>query len=119
MSKVDSLKARRKKTPLRDYYNVSKEEMVIRDHLAADRTSLANERTYLSYIRTALAFSAAGFGLIKFTPTTEFIVIGWILIAIGIFFAIFGTYRFIKFRISIRNLGCDSKTGINDLKEKE
>ena len=30
------------------------EELILRDHLALDRTRLANERTLLAYLRTAL-----------------------------------------------------------------
>ena len=33
-----------------------KENTFIRDHLAAHRTDLANERTFLAYIRAALTF---------------------------------------------------------------
>ena len=38
----------------------SREELILRDHLALDRTRLANERTLLSYLRTALMLMVAG-----------------------------------------------------------
>ncbi|HDK81416.1 MAG TPA: DUF202 domain-containing protein [Nitrospirae bacterium] len=34
-------------------------DLFLRDHLAAQRTMLANERTYLAYIRTALTLFIA------------------------------------------------------------
>jgi len=48
------------------YENFSKEEFILRDQLAIDRTILANERTVLSYVRTSLALIAAGGALIHF-----------------------------------------------------
>ncbi|MGN0027609.1 MAG: DUF202 domain-containing protein, partial [Clostridium sp.] len=39
-------------------YNFKKEEMILRDFLAADRTLLANERTLLAYIRTGISLLA-------------------------------------------------------------
>ena len=41
-------------------------ESAVRDALARVRTRHANERTFLAYIRTSLAFFAAGARLIKF-----------------------------------------------------
>jgi len=86
-------------------YKVDPEKMIIRDHLAADRTAQANERTFLAYIRTALAFEAGGIGLIKlFEESIPVIVIGWILITLGFVVLIFGIIRFIQFRKSISTL---------------
>lgn len=80
-------------------YKVDPEKMFVRDHLAADRTAQANERTFLAYIRTALAFGAGGFGLIKlFEESIPIIVIGWILISLGLIIIVFGIIRFIQFR---------------------
>ena len=86
-------------------YKVDLEKMIIRDHLAADRTAQANERTFLAYIRTALAFEAGGIGLIKlFEESIPVIVIGWILITLGFVVLVFGIIRFIQFRKSIITL---------------
>ena len=43
-------------------YNHNKEDMILRDFLATDRTILANERTLLAYLRTFISFFAAGIG---------------------------------------------------------
>jgi len=47
------------------YSKFNQSEMILRDYLAQDRTKLANERTFLAYLRTAITFSAAGGTLIK------------------------------------------------------
>lgn len=98
-------------------YNVDTNSMIMRDHLAADRTALANERTLLSYIRTALALVAGGFGLIKFVEEQAFIILGWILVPIGVAILVFGAYRFVIFRRTIRKLGCSYN--INDTESEK
>lgn len=86
-------------------YEIDPEEMIIRDYLAVDRTAQANERTFLAYIRTALAFGAGGIGLIKlFEESIAIIVTGWLLISLGLIVIIFGIIRFIKFRRAISTL---------------
>ncbi len=39
------------------------EKLILRDHLALERTKLANERTLFSYIRTSLYLLTAGIGI--------------------------------------------------------
>ena len=46
-----------KQTP----YQIIDGQLILRDHLAADRTVLANERTFLAYIRTTLTLFVAGY----------------------------------------------------------
>ena len=52
-------------------YNFKKEEMILRDFLAADRTLLANERTLLAYIRTGISLLAIAISLIKLFVTSN------------------------------------------------
>ncbi|MDH5381747.1 MAG: DUF202 domain-containing protein, partial [Cyclobacteriaceae bacterium] len=47
---------------LRDYE--VKEEIILRDFLALERTTLANERTLFAYIRTSLYLILAGIAFI-------------------------------------------------------
>ena len=71
------------------------EQSSVRDRLAFERTILANERTLLAYVRTALMFAAAGGTLLKFYADDRIAVIGsWILIALGVGVAVFGSWRF-------------------------
>src|SRR3989344_653291 len=70
-----------------------KEELILRDYLAADRTMLAVDRTFLSYIRTALYLFVAGVSLTKFFDSFLIQVIGWVLIPAGIITFIVGLER--------------------------
>jgi len=47
----------------RDFTNT--DELILRDHLALVRTRLANERTLLSYIRSALYLLIGGIALLQ------------------------------------------------------
>lgn len=49
------------------------------DHLALDRTVLANERTLLSYVRTALGLLGAGAGAAHFIDDPWLVAGGWAL----------------------------------------
>jgi putative membrane protein len=43
-----------------DNQNRTNKDLILRERLAIDRTDMANDRTLLSFIRTALYFSIAG-----------------------------------------------------------
>lgn len=69
--------------------------MILRDHLAYDRTVLANERTLLSYIRTSIALFAAGGTLIKVFPDEQrMIYLGILLLVVGAAVVVTGLWRF-------------------------
>jgi len=70
-----------------------KEEMILRDYLAADRTMLAVDRTFLAYIRTALTLLVAGISFIKFFNSFFVQALGWALIPFGIITFIMGLER--------------------------
>lgn len=86
-------------------YTGLEDQLILRDHLAADRTTLANERTYLAYIRTALTLFVAGLSFVHFkdifstqvaifsAPVVEVIGILFILLGIATFFVGFVRYR--------------------------
>jgi putative membrane protein len=80
----------------------------IRDMLALRRTSLANERTLLAYIRTALALGAAGVTVIRLLKGETWQVTGWILAAAGALLLGIGLLRFISVR---RCLSGEVRTG--------
>jgi putative membrane protein len=69
-------------------------KFVLEERQAMDLTSLANERTFLMYIRTALGFFAAGAALIRFFEDSVFVTIGWVFIPVGVLFLVFGIFRF-------------------------
>jgi putative membrane protein len=74
------------------------EEMILRDHLAVDRTALANERTFLSYIRTALAFGIGGASVLHFLAGPLADVSGVALLAAGAVTGALGVQRYLVYR---------------------
>jgi putative membrane protein len=78
------------------------EELILRDHLALDRTKLANERTLLAYLRTALMLMVAGATAEKVMGGDRSIILtGWALIILGVVVGFFGTWRFISMKKKI------------------
>jgi putative membrane protein len=83
------------------YKNFFAHQFILRDHLAIDRTMLANESTFLAYIRTALAITAAGGTLIHFS-TSEFTeYLGLALIIAGIIGFVIGSTRYRRMKKTI------------------
>lgn len=81
------------------YSAIDSDAMILRDHLAYDRTVLANERTLLSYFRTAIALLAAGGTLIKlFAIEPGMVRLGYLLLAVGAISIVVGALRFIAVR---------------------
>lgn len=77
------------------YSKINPKEMILRDHLAYDRTILANETTLLAYLRTAMALLAAGATLFRLFPDdVYFQVLGMIMFLLGIFVSGIGAFRF-------------------------
>ena len=80
------------------YYEKFSEKLILRDFLAADRTQLANERTLLAYMRTALTLFIAGVSFIRFFGNIVIVYIGWIFIPVGIIAAVIGTKRYYRMK---------------------
>jgi putative membrane protein len=81
------------------------EDTWVRDRLAIERTSLANERTLLAYVRTTIALFAAGATAIHFLDSVVIDVIGWLMIAGGVFVFGYGAYRFRQVSTLISSVG--------------
>lgn len=90
---------------------ISPDELILRDHLAIDRTRLANERTLLAYIRTAFMLIVAGATALKlFVETPAVVLTAWLFIGLGVFVALLGAWRFVAMRRLI-NRRADGRTG--------
>lgn len=76
------------------YHKLENQSMTLRDYLAIDRTLLANERSFLSYIRTALTLVIAGVTLIKFFGEGITEILGWGLIVFGTLLFFSGAVRY-------------------------
>ncbi len=80
------------------YTQFKKEDLILRDYLAADRTILANERTLMSFIRTSVALAAAGGSLIHFFNSTETTIGGIVLIVLAAAALVWGLKRYFHYR---------------------
>ncbi len=72
------------------------------------RFLLANERTFLAYVRTALAFQVAGLGVLQFlTPSQDAggSTLGLALVLVGSFVGVTGYRRFRNNEHAIRTGG--------------
>jgi putative membrane protein len=75
-----------------EYQN--KEEIILRDHLAMERTKLANERTLLSYLRTSLYLFLGGLALLEMTDVEKMRTLGFVSIFLSIIFLLTGIFRY-------------------------
>lgn len=58
-------------------------DMILRDHLAYDRTKFALLRTFLAIERTALGLLASGAGLIITKSSATLVTIGYVLLVVA------------------------------------
>lgn len=87
------------------YAEVEPDALSLRDHLARDRTTLANERTFLSYIRTGSGFAIAGGTLVKLFPTEiSSQILGGILLAVAAVVMLIGAWRFVTVRSQLHRI---------------
>ena len=73
------------------------------NHYAMHRTVLANERTFLAYIRTALTLFVAGISFIRFFGIAFLSFIGYIFILLSVVSVVFGTLRFRKMNAHVKD----------------
>lgn len=78
------------------YKEFKREEMILRDWLALDRTVLANKRTFLAYARTAIALFVLGIAFVRLTDHQFFEISGFILMSLGIVVFIVGSREFVS-----------------------
>ena len=79
------------------------EKLILRDHLALERTKLANERTLFSYIRTSLYLLTAGIGIFQIENISRLDGLAWVCIICGIFIFILGFVRFMQMRRHLKS----------------
>ncbi len=86
------------------YSDYSEKQLILRDHLAIDRTILANESTFLAYIRTSLALVIGGAGVIKFFPSDYSLIIAFPFILGGAVTFLLGLKRYSKMATDIKSI---------------
>lgn len=70
-------------------------DIILRDFLALERTTLANERTLFSYLRSGVYLVVAGFAFLKLKNYVDLDWLSYILFALSLFMFIFGFVRFL------------------------
>jgi putative membrane protein len=88
--------------PANPYTRFPPERLSLNDHLAIDRTVLANERTLLAYLRTALALLVIGGTAIQFFGPAWTAAVGVPFVLAGIAMAGWGWRRFRRTRDMLR-----------------
>ncbi|MDD4144234.1 MAG: DUF202 domain-containing protein [Prolixibacteraceae bacterium] len=80
----------------------NKDQIILRDYLALERTKLANERTLLAYSRTSLYMLLGGIAFLQLEDFKSIIWVGYLAIGLSIVLIIVGIYRFflIKYRLT-------------------
>lgn len=76
----------------------NKEKLILRDYLAMQRTTLANERTLFSYIRTSLYLVLGGIGLIEVEVFQNLRWVGFLALVVSVILFIYGIARYIALR---------------------
>lgn len=82
------------------------DEKLVREHLALERTKLANERTLLSYIRASIYLLISGLALlqIKEYQGISLMWVGYLSLFICILFIIVGFSRYIALERKLNKL---------------
>lgn len=79
-------------------------EKNLREHLALERTKLANERTLLSYIRASLYLLVGGVALLQIKEFPRLQWVGYAALFICILFIIIGVWRYIALERRLKDL---------------
>lgn len=85
-------------------YSEFRDSMILRDHLALDRTILANERTLLAYLRTFIGAFSAGVGMVKLLDSEWTTIAGYAFMAVSPIFLVLGIFRYAKVSKKLREL---------------
>jgi len=76
----------------------TREQIILRDYLAMQRTTLANERTLFSYIRTSLYLVLGGIGLSEVDYFSHLKWVGTLALSLSAIVLVYGFVRYIVLR---------------------
>ncbi|WP_170154643.1 DUF202 domain-containing protein [Mangrovibacterium diazotrophicum] len=78
------------------------------DQLAEDRTRLANLRTFLAFVRTAIMVFATGITFIKlFSADESLVIIGWMLLPVSLGTLVVGFILYLRMNKELKETGKD------------
>jgi putative membrane protein len=81
------------------------DQVIAHDRDGIIRTTLANQRTFLAYIRTALTLFVAGVTFVRFFDTLVVVIIGWVFIPLGLATFSVGLWRYNALRLRMQRAG--------------
>ncbi len=82
--------------------NELERELIVRDYLARQRTTLANDRTLLSFIRTSLYFLVSGTALFEVRNLDRIRELGYVAFALSVLFLVVGFSSYFKVRRKLK-----------------
>lgn len=100
---INSKRQVKKLIKFTDEYDV-KEKIILRDHLALQRTKLANERTLLTYVRSALYLIIAGIAFLGMEDFRGMPYIGITCLGVSIIILIIGFVRFTQLKKQLNKI---------------
>ena len=80
------------------------DESLIREHLALERTRLANERTFLSYTQASLYFLLCGLALLQLKDYADLRYIGYLALIFSGLFLTIGIWRYLSLNKKMKKL---------------
>lgn len=80
----------------------NREQIILRDYLALERTRLANERTLLSYIRTSLYMLLGGIAFLQMTEFREIQWLGYVSLGISGVSLVVGISRYLVINVRLK-----------------
>jgi putative membrane protein len=89
-----------KKTDMKDTKAINK-DLILRERLALQRTVLANQSTFLAFLRTAMYFLIAGLSLRNLLKVENSFLIEMALFVISFVILLLGTLNYFKHKKSI------------------
>tara|TARA_R110000850_G_scaffold277058_1_gene421819 strand:- start:37336 stop:37674 length:339 start_codon:yes stop_codon:yes gene_type:complete len=75
-------------------YFRNREKIILRDFLAMERTSLANERTLFSYIRASLYMAIGGVAILEYEGFASFNWLSYVVFGLSFILIFIGIFRY-------------------------
>lgn len=73
-------------------------DLILREKLAVQRTHLANQTTFLSFLRTSMYFFVAGLSIESFFAFSKTLLVMWIFFGLAFALCGYGVLNFFKNR---------------------
>lgn len=96
-----------------------KEDIILRDYLALERTRLANERTLLSYIKASLYLLLGGIAFLRLEGFGQVKWIGYVSLGLSVLLIAIGILRFFWRKNRLRRYYANTKVELADKEGKE